>query len=193
MFGIPLPFPSLYLKIAGVLACVAAVSFAAYQVTAAFKDAKYGKLTTAVAQAETVAVQRARHVEVASSQLSTASSTHEATAQAEIAAKGRVIHDKVNVHVPATSHPRACVTLGFLRHLDAAGLGLDPSDVGATAGQPDDACSALSPADAAAAIGDRFTDARANAEQLDALIADVRRRIDIANGKDHNDAVDAPH
>lgn len=187
MFGLPFTVPSWALKALGILAVVVFIGFAVHE----WKLAIAGE---AVAKVETVAVQHARHVEVASSQLSTRTSTAEATTQAAIVAKGRVIHDKVYVHVQDHLPASGCITYGFLRHLDAAGLGLDPSDVGSPAGQPDDACAPLSPRDAAATIGDRLTDARANAEQLDALIADVKARIAIANGLEKpQDGQDAPH
>lgn len=181
-----------WLKIGGVAACVLAVAFASYEVTAAFKDAKVAKLQAADAAAGQAAEHHARTVEVGQANLSTATSTHEATAQATIDAKARVIHDKVYVHVKDHLPPSGCITYGFLRSLDGAGLGLDPADVGLPAGQSDDACAPLSAADTAAAIGDRLSDARKNAEQLDALEADVRARIDNANGKEYKN-VDAPH
>lgn len=186
MFGIPLPFsvPSWALKALGIGSVVVFIGFAVHEWKLAVAD-------SAVAKVEVRAIQQARHVEVASAQLSTRNSTGEANAQAQIAATGRVIHDKVYIHVKDRLPPSGCITYGFLRHLDAAGLGLDPSDVGVPAGQPDDACAPLSPRDAAALIGDRLTDARANAEQLNALIADIKARIDIANGKPQ-DATDPP-
>lgn len=188
MFGLPLPFPvpTWALKALGIALAVVAIGFAVHEWKSAIADAAVAKVS---AQAE----HSARVVENGQGHLNTASSTHEATAQAEISAKARVIHDKVYVHVKDRLPPSGCITYGFLRSLDAAGLGVDQADLGVPAGQPDDACAPLSAADAAAAIGDRLSDARANAEQLNSLEADVRARIDNANGKEYKDAADVPH
>lgn len=181
MFGLPLPVPTWAIKALGVLLVIVFIGFAVHEWKVAIQDA-------AVAKGDVVAEHHARVVETGQANLSTASSTHEVTAQATIDAKARVIHDKVYIHVKDHLPPSGCITLGFLRALDAYGLGLDPADPSLSAGQSDDTCAPVSALGAAEQIGDRLTDARKNAEQLDALIADIKARIDIANGKGDNDA-----
>lgn len=62
-----------------------------------------------------------------------------------------------------------CITLGFVRVLDAAVLGVTPASLPLTPGSTDDTCSPLKAADLAGAIIENYGVARSNAAQLDAL------------------------
>lgn len=182
MLGLPLPFPvpSWALKALGIAAAIAVVLFAVHVWIGALQMA-------AVAKVSVKAEHAARVTERKVASITTASALKEAKAQSVIHEKARIIHEKVYIHVKDHLPPVGCITFGFLRSLDAAGLGVDPAGVELPPGQSDDACAPLSAADYAAAIGDRFSDARANAEQLDALEADVKARIDaenLPNGKE---------
>lgn len=179
MFPLPFTIPSWAVKALGILAVVLTVGFAVHAWVGAIKH-------SAVAEVNVAAEHHARTVEVAQAKVSVRTSTAEANAQAKITAQGRATHEKVRYYVKAVPVDRACVPYGLLRVLDAAGLGLDPASVQLPAGQSDDACAPLSPPDFAAALTDRFTDARANAEQLNALQEDLRQRIDAANGTEDN-------
>jgi hypothetical protein len=109
----------------------------------------------------------------------------EQAAQAALSAQARVIIEKVPVYV---QNPRghvsgvACVSNGLVRLHDAAALGVDPASLPATVG-PDDACSGVAPSDFASTIARNYAAARANAEQLNALEADVRNQADAAAGR----------
>jgi hypothetical protein len=109
----------------------------------------------------------------------------EQAAQAALSAQARVIIEKVPIYVSnARSNVPgvACVSVGLVRLHDAAALGVDPASLPAPVGA-DDACSTVTPAALASTIARNYAAARANAEQLDALEADVRAQADAAAGR----------
>lgn len=115
----------------------------------------------------------------AQAQLTASNGRAEATAQVELKRQATVIHKKVHVHVtPHQDQARAagCITWGMLRLHDAAVDGADPGDLGSPVGEPDDACSPVTPSVFVGVIADNYAAARANAEQLNALEADIQAR-----------------
>ena len=117
---------------------------------------------------------RAAHVAITK-----ADTKSEDQAQAAIQDQTRVIIRKVPVYVStAPSPPVGCITYGMLRLHDASVLGIDPADLPPSAGQSDAACSAVSPSDFMAAVAGNYSAARQNAEQLNALEADIASRIE---------------
>lgn len=184
MFGLPIPalnVPMLYLKLAGICVAVAAVAFATFQVVHAFDNVRYSHLETQVADARTAGVQHARAQESAQATVSAASEEKEVQAQAHLTWEAKVVHDKVIVHVHDKSPPTGCVTYGLVRVLDAAVLGADPDALQLPAGLSDESCAPVTNTDLARAVSDNYAVARSNAEQLDALIADSRARVDALN------------
>lgn len=105
----------------------------------------------------------------------------EASAQQAIVVQGSNIVHEVTRYVKVPSKPltvaTGCITVGFVRVLDAAVLGRDPASLPDIAGQPDDACTSLDPVAMATGIVGNYETCRANSEQLNALISLV--------GKDH--------
>ena len=122
---------------------------------------------------------RAHEVKTVQATLTKTSAAAETKAQAAIVRQARVIIKKVPVYVSiAPSPPVGCITNGMLRLHDAAVLGIDPASLPPPAGQPDGACSAISPSDFMATVAGNYAIARENAEQLDALEADLKARIE---------------
>lgn len=107
------------------------------------------------------------------------SSTHQ-IAEAKVAA---VVKQKVYIHVHDPVAPRAvgCVSYGLVRQHDAAALGVDPDTLPLPSGVTDDACSPVANTELAGAIADNYAAARANAAQLNDLIANVKGKVDATN------------
>lgn len=94
-------------------------------------------------------------------------------AQTRIATVTRIIHERIPTYVTART---PCIPWSVVRVHDAATLGVDPSTLSLPAGQSPDACSDVSPAAFMAGIADNYAAARANAQQLNDLIADASAR-----------------
>lgn len=179
MFPLPFPIPSWALKAAGIAAAVLAVFIAIHAWVGAIKH-------SAVAEVNVAAEHSARVRENKVATITTAHAITEASAQDAEKEKTRVIVQKVPRYI-ARVVPVACVPWGLVRLHDAAVRGDDPDAATAPAGQPDDACSPFSPGEFAAIVAGNYGVARANAEQLNALEADIRQRLDAANGTGDKD------
>lgn len=150
---------------------------------------------------KTIATGKAQVAQVAAvtKTITVADQAKETTAQAALTAQHTTFSKEISVHVSASpSPPVGCVTWGMLRLHDAYVLGVDPSSLGDPTAQPDDACSTVAPSVFMAAINDNYHAARANAEQLDALIADVQARTAAVAAAAHQDGppplkVSLPH
>lgn len=103
-------------------------------------------------------------------------------AVAETKAQVQIVHDvetvtkEIPVYVtPAQDQRSPCaVTVGLVRVLYASAHGVDPASLDPAAGTTDDTCTAISVSDLAAALATDYGTGRADAEQLDALIAAVK-------------------
>jgi hypothetical protein len=134
------------------------------------------KVQLADAKAATVAVSQAA---ATTHTLDTQNGT---AAVAETKAQVQIVHDvqtvtkEIPVYVtPAQDARSPCaVTVGLVRILYASAHGLDPASLTPPAGSTDDSCTAVSVSDLAAALATDYGVGRANAEQLDALIAAVK-------------------
>jgi hypothetical protein len=102
-----------------------------------------------------------------------AAAATEAKAQAAIAVQTRVIHERIPTYVTVRT---PCIPWSVVRVHDAAVLGVDPSTLSLPAGQSNDACSDVAPAAFLGTLTDNYAAARANAQQLDDLIADASAR-----------------
>jgi hypothetical protein len=80
----------------------------------------------------------------------------------------------VTAHVSAKAVP--CISWGLVRVLDAAALGVSPDDLSLPAGKSDDTCSPFTAAQLAVSVVSSFGAARANADQLNALIGLLKKQ-----------------
>lgn len=129
-----------------------------------------------------VAAQAAQVKAVVASQkvvVSTAADTEKA-AQGALQAQSATIIKRIPVYVSVKVPPVGCITNGLVRLHDAAALGVDPASLASPG--PDDACATLAPSDFAATIARNYAAARANAEQLNALEADIHAEARAAGG-----------
>lgn len=145
------------------------------------------------ARAQIVELHHQQRVQTAAQvQVVAQAATAETAAQSTLQAQARVIVRRIPVYVSRSPSPVVgCVTWGMLRLHDAAALGLDPSDLPASPGV-DAACSAVAPAALADTIARNYAAARANAEQLNALEADIRAQAAVAANASPPAPVDAP-
>lgn len=126
------------------------------------------------AQAHAVAV--VRQETAVDKTITIASAKSEKAAQHRLSVRALSLKQKVHLYVPEPIRLDApgCITVGMLRVHDAAVAGVDPARI--TAPGPDTACSAVKPADFMAGVAGNYAVAASNAEQLDALEADVKAR-----------------
>ena len=128
----------------------------------------------------TIAAQTAvvRQVTAVTAQITKADQAKEAVAQAAIVVKTRTITKEITRYVPSKAPVSGvpCITVGMLRVHDAAVAGVDPGDILPPAGSADAACSTVAPSDFMAGVVANYGVAAANAEQLNALEADVTAR-----------------
>ncbi len=103
----------------------------------------------------------------------------EAQAQVKIVNHTVTLTKEIPVYVQDTS---ACSTpsVNLIRLLNAAATGADLTNIPTPAGQSSDPCSGLSWRSFASDIADDYGNGRANAEQLNALIASVKSIHDAA-------------
>lgn len=92
----------------------------------------------------------------------------EARSQQQIVTKTVTLIKEIPVHVTDTSEC-GTPTFGLIRLLQSAALGTDTTGIAPSPGQPDGACSGLSWRSFATDLADDYGNARANAEQLNAL------------------------
>ena len=112
-----------------------------------------------------------------------AAGAQEAKAQAGLTEQTRVIIKRIPTYVTRSvpGKPVPCIPWGFVRLHDAAVLGVDPGSLPNPGGLADDACSTVEYPDLAGTVARNYGAARANAEQLDALIAAEKTRAAAAN------------
>jgi len=134
-------------------------------------EGRYQKLVATQARAQTKAVEHARVVEQAQTQVAVRAAGSAAAAQERIVTRTITLTREVPNAVATLVRDHPCVPVGLVRLHDAAAYGISPADVGLPADQPDDACSAVAWPDFAAVIVENYGTARQNAQQLDDLIA----------------------
>ena len=99
--------------------------------------------------------------------------TAEKAAQTTIVYRTRTLIRKVAAHVTAST---PCIPWAVVRLHDAAVLHVDPASLQPPAGQSDDACSDVAPTAFVVTVIDNYAVADANAEQLNALEANIAAR-----------------
>ena len=165
----------LVLSIAGILSAAAGAAW----VTHSIDEAAYLKLEAKYKDAEVKAVEAAKAEQARMDAVSLDRAVKEAQAQQQIVVRTNTITKEVPVHVPLTSS--CAVTVGFLRVLDAAVLGIPAEQLPLPAGQSDGSCAATDARSLASAVVTNYVGTcQANAEQLTQLQAWVR---DIANAR----------
>lgn len=182
------PITKLQASLAGLaLALIFAVvmSGATAKVTWDYQQGKIDATVDSYAkkEAERTAViqEAARKAQKAQDAITLASALKEATAQTKIVTRTRTLTQEVPRYVTVQQDAVACISYGLVRVLDAAATGRDPSDLELPAGQSDDACTTLTASDLARGVIENYGVAQQNAEQLDALIADIRGRVAAGN------------
>jgi hypothetical protein len=115
----------------------------------------------------------------------------EATAQQKITVHTVTITKEVPIYVTPQIDTVVvpCIPYGLVRVLDAAALAtadnpVTPADLALPTGQSDDACTGIKASDLAASIAANYGIAKQNAEQLDALEAEVTKIITTGNQHD---------
>lgn len=120
------------------------------------------------AQDAALAADKARKAQVLVDALSASAAAWEEKAQAKI----QVQTVTITKEIPRYVHDQvSCpgLTVGLARVLRAASDGVDPGGLSDPAGQPDDACSDITPSEVAGWFTSYAGAARANAQQLTAL------------------------
>jgi hypothetical protein len=142
--------------------------------------ASYQKLELRYASAQAQAVAQAKAEQARLDEISRAAAQQEIINQRALTENARARLEEVQKHVAALSRDRArqpgCVTLGFVRLLDASVHGVATSSLKLPARGTDADCAPLTPAAVASAILGNYATAIANAEQLNALI-DASRKL----------------
>ena len=108
----------------------------------------------------------------------------EAAAQQKIVTETVTVSKEIPIHVPQSV---PCISYGLVRVLDDAATGSDTANAPAPAGQSDDACAPLSWRAFASELAGDYATGRANAEQLNALEADVTALAAAADAKPGSD------
>lgn len=180
-------------KLVAYLAAIAVIFATGFAVGARVMDAhwqhKWDAHTKADAEAAAkakadldAAVAKAHADERKAAKLSDTSTAKQVEVQTRIVNHTVTLLKEVPTYVTVKQDAVGCVTYGLERVLNAAITGASPAAYQLPAGKSDDDCTGTAPSALAAAIAENFGYARANAEQLNGLIEDVTKRIDIANG-----------
>lgn len=118
-----------------------------------------------------------RQVQAVQKTLTVADTHSETVAQAGLSQQAKVIIERIPTYVSnKPSAPIGCVTWGMLRLHDAAVAGVEPSSLEPPAGQLDGSCSLVAPSVFMGVVAGNYAVAKSNAEQLDALEADIAAR-----------------
>lgn len=168
------------LALGAVIAFGAASGAGAY-VTHQVDLATLNALKLADAKAQIKAVKQAKDLQARQDKTAMDGAVSEAYAQGKLDGAAQSIPHEVIKHV--TDH-MPCVTLGLVRVLNGYALGHGAADESIAAGQPDDACSPVPWRSFASDIADDYVTGLKNAEQLNALEANVLQL--------HADAVTPP-
>jgi hypothetical protein len=134
------------------------------------------------ANAEKVALNKALSEQQAIDQSNQEAAVKEASAQTKIITQTQTITKTVTLHVHDKILCPGGITFGIVRVLYAAENGLDPATVPLASGQSDDSCAAYEPSQFTSDIAADFGAARANAEQLNSLIASITNNNATAKG-----------
>lgn len=178
MFNLPSSF-SLTVTLAAVAGAFALGATTGSAVTAKLAGDKYAKLERSITTGNEIVRSINASVQSRMERQSTTAAVAEASAQERIVYRTNETIKEVPRYVTVVQD-RACIGYGLVRVLDAAAQGLSPESLQLPAGQSDDACSPVAPSALAMSVAGNYGIARQNAQQLDALSADIRAREAIA-------------
>ena len=135
-------------------------------------------------QARTAAIHDAANIQQSQDSVNLNAAVAEATAQQKIVTQTVTVTKEIAQHVPLAT---PCIPFGLVRVLDDAATGSDTADLPASPGQSDDACAPISWRAFASELTDDYGNGRANAQQLNALEADVTALAAAANATPGDD------
>jgi uncharacterized protein GlcG (DUF336 family) len=141
-------------------------------------EATIASIKLADQKAQTQAIKDAAAIRQSQDQANLDAALAEAKAQQAIATRTRTVTREITIHVPQT---QPCIPYGLVRVLDDAATGSDTANAATAAGQSDDACTGISWRAFASDLSDDYATGRANAEQLNALQADVTALVAAAS------------
>lgn len=141
-----------------------------------YDSAAYTKLQLAQVEANLKAVQEAKDLQAKQDKAAIDAAVAEAKAQQDIAANQNQIRQELPNYV--SSHT-TCVTYGIVRLLNAA-LGRYDLSLPTPAGKPNDACAPITADQFTGDVIDNYILAVENAEQLNALEAEIRTATSLA-------------
>lgn len=164
-------FASLELKALIFLGMMSISAITSGVITHKVDNARYVALELNYEKAQATAVAAAQAEQKRLDDIATAAAQREAANQSRLAAQAQAALTEVEKHVQSNIH---CVTWGLVRVLDAAAQGTTTSSLPAPAGKPDGACASVDALPLARSVVANYFTANANAEQLNALIANLR-------------------
>lgn len=169
MFSL-IPVPYNYITAAAVaLAIAGAGAYGGYR----FELGSYETLKASYAQAATKAVQKAAVQQKTIDVSNQVKAVADTAAQAQIGATAKIITKEIPIYVhDKISCPS--LTVGLARSLYASASGSDAASLSLAAGQSDDDCSDATPTEVAGWFNSYASAARANAQQLNDLVASVK-------------------
>ncbi len=141
-------------------------------VTHKVDNSRYVALELKYAQAEATAVAAAQAEQKRLDDIATQAAQREAANQSRLAAKAQAALTEVQQHVKVVTIK--CIPLGLVRVLDAAALGVTAASLPHATGNSDVTCAKVDTVALARSIVANYFTANANAEQLNALIANLR-------------------
>lgn len=159
------------LKLIFALVALAAAFAGGFVLEHRLASAKYSALELSYAQAQAKAVAAAQAKQAQLDAIAAEAATQEARHQEAIASATAAQLREVKRHVKADSH---CVSWGLVRVLDAAVYGVNADRLVLPAGKLDDTCAPFNSDELARAVVKNYGTARANADQLNSLIAALR-------------------
>ena len=165
-------FASLELKAILFAIVAGAAAIGGFMLAHKLDAAAYTKLELSYAQAQATAVATAAAEQKRLDDIATQAAQLEAANQSRLAANAQAALTEVQNHVKTVYV--SCLPLGFVRVLDAAALGVTAASLPHAAGNTDATCSKVDPVALARSIVQNYFTANSNAEQLNALIANLR-------------------
>lgn len=164
---------SLEIKAIAFLVLMAGAAIGGFTLAHRLDAAAYAKLELSYAQAQAKAVADAAAEQKRLDDIATEAARAEATNQRRLASQAQAALTEVQNHVKIVTIK--CIPLGLVRVLDAAALGVTASSLPHAAGNSDATCAKVDTVALARSIVANYFNANANAEQLNALIDNLRQ------------------
>jgi len=156
--------------LAGALMLLGIGGYGGYQVTAWAKDETINTIKLADATAQKQAADLSAANQRNADLLDKDRAVKDAAAQQHLQDLANLIPTQVTHYV---SNKVPCISVGFVRVLDAAVIGTDPANLPLASGQSNDTCAAIDNTTLAASIARNYITSGQNAQQLNDLIDNV--------------------